>query len=209
MPPATTEKRGSRAAQKEARPKEIVEAALSVFACDGFAGARLDDVADKVGISKGTIYLYFDTKEDLFKACVRETLGAHLAGTRDLAAKFEGNTADLLRQIVTGIGNRLAKGDFRTILILLISEGKRFPELTSFYQTEIIGPGLDVLRAVIQRGIDRGEFRKTGLLDFPMLIMSPIVMSVIWTHLFTDMSPLDIDVVLETHLDTLLDGLCT
>ena len=201
-------KRGSRAAQKEARPKEIVEAALEVFARDGFAGTRLDDVAEKVGISKGTIYLYFDTKEDLFKACVRETVGAHLAGTRDLAANFEGVTADLLYEIVRGLGNRFTQGGFKTILILMISEGQRFPELVSFYYEEIISSGLQMLRSVIQRGIDRGEFRDNGLSDYPQLLVSPMMMSVIWNHLFAPKGgSLDIEEVLTTHVDTLLEGL--
>ena len=205
---AAQKKRGSRAAQKEARPKEIVEAALEVFARGGFAGTRLDDVAEKIGISKGTIYLYFDTKEDLFKACVRETVGAHIAGTRDLATQFEGNTADLLYEIVRGLGNRLTQGGFQTILILMISEGKRFPELVSFYYDEIISSGLQILRAVIQRGIDRGEFRDNGLSAYPQLLVSPMMMSVIWNHLFAPMGgPLDTDAVLKTHVDTLLDGL--
>ncbi len=205
---AAQKKRGSRAAQKEARPKEIVEAALEVFARGGFAGTRLDDVAEKIGISKGTIYLYFDTKEDLFKACVRVTVGAHIAGTRDLATQFEGNTADLLYEIVRGLGNRLTQGGFQTILILMISEGKRFPELVSFYYDEIISSGLQILRAVIQRGVDRGEFRDNGLSAYPQLLVSPMMMSVIWNHLFAPMGgPLDTDAVLKTHVDTLLDGL--
>ncbi len=209
MAEATTQKKqGIRAAQKEARPREIVEAALEIFARDGFAGTRLDDVAEKVGISKGTIYLYFDTKEELFKACVRETIGAHLTDTRTMAAQFEGDTADLLYEIVQGLGHRLTKGGFQTILILMISEGKRFPELVSFYFDEIISSGLQLLRTVIQRGIDRGEFRETSLTDYPQLLVSPVMMSVIWNHLFASKGgPLDVEKVLRTHVDTLLDGL--
>ncbi|MDG2320118.1 MAG: TetR/AcrR family transcriptional regulator [Rhodospirillaceae bacterium] len=207
MSGAVLDKKNARAAQKEARPKEIVDAALAVFARDGFAGARLDDVAEKVGISKGTIYLYFDTKEELFKACVRETVGAHIAGSRDFAASYEGATSGLLRELVGRIGDRMSKGDFRTILLLLISESSRFPELVSFYHTEIISSGLEVLSAVIQRGVDSGEFRKTGLETYPMLLISPLIMSVIWNHLFSSMRQLDVDVVLKAHLDTILDGL--
>lgn len=211
MTKATAQKKqGIRAAQKEARPREIVQAALEIFARDGFAGTRLDDVADRVGISKGTIYLYFDTKEELFKACVRETVGAHIKGTRELAAHFEGDTSDLLYEIVQGLGAQLTQGGFQTILILMISEGKRFPELASFYFDEILSSGLEVLRAVIQRGIDRGEFRDNGLSDYPQLLASPVLMSVIWNRLFAAKGgALEIETLLKTHVDTMLNGLKT
>jgi len=205
---AVQKSKGIRATQKEARPREIVEAALEVFARDGFAGARLDDVADRAGISKGTIYLYFDTKEDLFKACVRETVGAHIKGTQELAAHFAGSTPDLFRQIVQGIGKRLTQKDFQTILILMISEGKRFPELASFYFEEIISNGLKLLKSVVQRGIDRGEFRDNGLSNSPQLLVSPVIMSVIWNHLFAkEGGRLDVERLLKTHVDTLLHGM--
>ncbi|NKB43686.1 MAG: TetR family transcriptional regulator [Alphaproteobacteria bacterium] len=207
MPATAAQKKGTRAAQKEARPKEIVEAALAIFARDGFAGTRLEDVAERVGISKGTIYLYFENKEELFKACVRETLGSHVKETMELAAAFDGPTPDLLREIVRRISGRLTKPAYRTILLLLISEGQRFPELVSFYHSEIIGPGAEGLGGVIQRGIDRGEFKETGLSKFPMMLMSPVIASVIWNHLFGDDVEIDPSEALQTHLDTMLDGL--
>ncbi len=201
------QKKGIRAAQKEARPKEIVESALAIFARDGFAGTRLEDVAERVGISKGTIYLYFDNKEELFKACVRETVGAHIQQTMQMAATFEGSTSDLLREIFRRVSATLSKPGYRTILILLISEGQRFPELVSFYHSEMIGPGIEGLRAVIKRGVASGEFRDTGLSDFPMMLMSPVIASVIWTHLFSKVGDFDFNAALQTHLDTMMDGL--
>lgn len=207
MPQAALARKGTRAAQKEARPREIVDAALAIFAKDGFAGTRLDDVAEMAGISKGTIYLYFKTKEDLFKACVRETLGAHLTDTQARAHTFEGDTADLLREIASGIGQRLSQGDYRTILILLISEGPRFPELVSFYLAEIIKPGIEILSAVIRRGVDRGEFKETGLSEFPMLLISPVMMTMIWNHLFSEYRTIDLEDALQTHLNTIIEGL--
>lgn len=200
-------KKGVRAAQKEARPKEIVEAALAVFARDGFAGTRLEDVAERVGISKGTIYLYFENKEEVFKACVRETIGSHLKETMAMATRFEGSTADLLREIFRRISSSLSLPAYRTILLLLISEGQRFPELVSFYYEELLGPGVEGLGAIIQRGVDRGEFRDTGLAAYPMLIMSPVIASVIWNHLFSDKKSFALKDALQAHLDTVLDGL--
>lgn len=207
MPETKTQKKGSRAAQKEARPGEIVQAALTIFARDGFAGARLDDVADQVGISKGTIYLYFKNKEELFKACVQDTVGVHLAATQEFAANFEGDTADLLRQVVNSVSERLFQDSYRTILLLLISEGQRFPELVSFYYEEILSNGLEVLRGIIARGIERGEFRDTGMATYPMLLMSPVMASFIWNHLFSDRQRLELPALLDIHLETMLDGL--
>lgn len=207
MPATAAPKKGTRAAQKEARPKEIVEAALAIFARDGFAGTRLEDVAERVGISKGTIYLYFENKEELFKACVRETVGSHIKKTMEMAATFEGSTSDLLREIFRRVSINLSKPGYRTILILLISEGPRFPELVNFYYSEMLAPGIEGLRAVIQRGVASGEFRDTGLSDYPMMLMSPVMASVIWKHLFSEKGDFDMNTVLQAHLDTMMDGL--
>lgn len=207
MPATAASKKGTRAAQKEARPKEIVESALAIFARDGFAGTRLEDVAERVGISKGTIYLYFDNKEELFKACVRETVGYNIQKMREMKATFEGSTSDLLQEIFRRVSTNLSKPGYRTILILLISEGQRFPELVNFYHSEVLGPGIEGLRAVIQRGVESGEFRDTGLSDYPMMLMSPIIASVIWTHLFSKKEGIDINAALQAHLDTMMDGL--
>jgi AcrR family transcriptional regulator len=179
---ATARKKGVRAAQKEARPGEIAAAALKLFARDGFAGTRLEEVAKRAGISKGTIYLYFDTKEDLFKACVRETVGTHLAETTEIAATF-------------------------TILLLMISEGKRFPELVNFYHAEVLSQGLAMLTKILERGVERSELRKTAVMDFPMLLMSPAIMYVIWDHLFGAHKKLDLSDVLHAHLDAMLEGI--
>ena len=200
-------KKGIRAAQKEARPKEIVDAALVIFARDGFAGTRLEDVAERVGISKGTIYLYFENKEEVFKACVRQTIGAKLQETMAMAASYKGSTADLLREIFRRMSAQLSQPDYRTILLLLISEGQRFPELVSFYYEEMLSPGIEGLSAIIQRGVDSGEFRDTGLAQYPMLMMSPIIASVIWNHLFSKQKSFELKDALQTHLDTMLEGL--
>ena len=207
MSPLETQKKGIRAAQKEARPREIVEAALAIFARDGFAGTRLEDVAERVGISKGTIYLYFENKEELFKACVRETLGSHLQQTMEMAATFEGSTSDLLREVFRRVSAMLSQHAYRTILLLLISEGQRFPELVSFYHAEVLAPGVRGLKAVLQRGVESGEFNDTGLSEFPMMLMSPVIASVIWNHLFGKFTPIDLEVAMSTHLNTMLDGL--
>lgn len=207
MAEAKAQKKGVRAAQKEARPREIVDAALLIFARDGFAGTRLEDVAEQVGISKGTIYLYFENKEELFKACVRETVGQHITATQELAARYEGSTSNLLREIVKQISARLSNDNYRTILLMLISEGQRFPELVSFYFDEILSPGLEGLRAVIARGVQRGEFRDTGLTNYPMLMMSPVIASVVWNHLFGTRETLDLADLLNVHLESMLGGL--
>jgi len=204
---ATAQAKGVRAAQKEARPGEIVEAALEVFARDGFAGARLEEVAKRVGISKGTIYLYFDTKEELFKACVRETIGRHVTETSEMAAQFTGSTADLMQEIVSRLADRFFQPQYRTIMLLMISEGRRFPELVNFYYDEVLSTGLKALRGVLERGIARGELRESALSDYPMLLMSPVMMTLIWNHLFGSHSEIDIEKALQAYFDAVLNGL--
>ncbi len=205
--PSQGSAKGVRAAQKEARPGEIVEAALEVFARDGFAGTRLEEVAKRAGISKGTIYLYFDTKEDLFKACVRETIGRHVAETSEMAAQFTGATHDLIEEIVVRLASRLSQPQYKTILLLMISEGPRFPELVEFYYGEILSPGLAALQGVLDRGVARGELRQSALTDYPMLLMSPVIMTVIWNHLFGSQTEIELKKVLRAHFDAVLNGL--
>jgi AcrR family transcriptional regulator len=207
--PAARSAKGVRAAQKEARPGEIVAAALEVFARDGFAGTRLEEVARRVGISKGTIYLYFDTKEDLFKACVSETIGRHVAETSEMAAQFSGSTADLVEEIVNRLASRLSQPQYRTILILMISEGPRFPELVEFYYEEVLLPGLTALKGVLDRGIARGELREPAVTSYPMLLMSPVIMTVIWNHLFGSRTEIALKELLKAHFDAFLNGIKT
>src|SRR3954468_5200195 len=146
--------------RKDARVPEILDAALACFAEKGFAGTRMDDIATRASISKGTIYLYFDSKEALFKALARASIGAQLGLVRSQVAAYEGSAASLLRFVIGAIGNFAATSDRVVLGRVLLAEAGNFPELAEFWRREIIDQGLGLMESIIRRGQDSGEFRK-------------------------------------------------
>lgn len=193
--------------RKDARPGEILAAALAEFAANGFAATRLDDVAKRAGITKGTIYLYFDGKEALFRALLKQEAGRELDALDDLLAAYDGPADSLLRTLVTESGRRFLQSDLRHLLRLLIAEGPKFPDLLAFHHAEIISRGRQLITRVIRYGIDRGEFRDNGLTRFPQVIVAGPMLLVIWQALFADIEALDAPAYLDTLTDTLLHGL--
>ncbi|HET8727991.1 MAG TPA: TetR/AcrR family transcriptional regulator [Alphaproteobacteria bacterium] len=193
--------------RKEERPQEIVDAALKEFAINGYAATRLDDVARRAGISKGTIYLYFGSKEELFKAVVRKSVVPQLERVEDLLAAFDGTAEALIRLQITTLQRAILETEVRDIVRLIIAEAATFPDLAEFYFHEVIERGKGILGRTIAFGVARGEFRDTGLAAFPQLLVAPVVMALIWKTLFERHDPLDLDGLIETHLDLLLNGL--
>ncbi len=145
--------------RKDARPAELLAAALELFVEKGYAGTRLDDVAHRAGVSKGTLYLYFENKEDLFKAVVRESVVERITETADEIERFEGTSDALLEHVVrrwwTEYGDKTAGG----ISKLMMAESSNFPEIARFFLEEVIEPWHALLATAIRRGIERGEFR--------------------------------------------------
>jgi AcrR family transcriptional regulator len=200
--------RPRRSRRKEARPTEILSAALDLFAERGFAATKLDDVAEAAGIGKGTIYLYFATKEDLFKAAVRQEVLPNLDHIETLMAAYEGSSADLIRWIVR---RQIALLDSNLIAIpkLIVTEAGNFPELARFYVDEVLKRSIPLLTGIIERGIARGEFRPLEPKSVLPLLGAPFLLMILWKHSlgrYTDIA-LDPEAVLETHLDILLRGL--
>lgn len=195
--------------RKEARPQEILDAALAVFAEKGFAAARMDDIAAQAGVTKGTIYLYFDSKEAVFKTLVRESIGDTLGRVVDAANSFEGHAADLLRLILRTIGQFMRTSDRVVLPKIVISEFGNFPELARFYREEVVEKGLAALGSVIARGIARGEFRAVVPEHAARLCIAPILLAAVWRTTFatTDTRPYDLEGLIETHIDVLLRGL--
>lgn len=189
------------------RPEDILHAALAEFIAKGYAGTRLDDVARRAGISKGLVYVYFDTKEELFKAVIRKFLVPHvemLQGEIDTSqlpseALLRGPVLDLMKQVVSS--------QIHELIRLLIAEGPRHPDLTAFYYEEVVSRGMGLVEAIIDRGVARGEFRPTPLRDFPQLVIAPMLMAVVWKLLMERHRPLDTEKVLETHIALLLQFL--
>ncbi|MBV9990932.1 MAG: TetR/AcrR family transcriptional regulator [Alphaproteobacteria bacterium] len=195
--------------RKQARPPEILEAALKVFAEKGYAGARMEDIAQRAGVTKGTIYLYFESKEAVFKTLVRDTIGATLATVSDGARGFQGSARELIRFALTAMGNLLATSDRVVLPKIIIAESGNFPELARFYRDEIIERGLGLMSGFIERGIAQGEFRRVPVEHAVRLCIAPVLLGAIWRVTFArfDETPYDYQGLIDTHLDVLFRGL--
>ena len=192
---------------KEGRTEDILEAALAAFSATGFAATRLDDVAERAGISKATIYLYFKNKEDLFEGVVRRWIVPPVRQIEDLAGRDDVSAEDLIRAQIRTFYRDLVGTRLRLIMRLMVAEGERFPHLVDFYYTNVIQRGLAALSRAIQRGIDRGEFRPTAAVDLPQAIAGPAILAALWKLLFDAHKPLDLDALCEAHLDVVMRGL--
>jgi TetR/AcrR family transcriptional regulator len=198
--------------RKEARPGELLEAALDLFVEKGFAATRSEEVAARAGVSKGTLFLYFPTKEELFKAVVRENISGRFKEWNDEFLTFEGSTPDMVRYCMKVWWERLGATRASGITKLIMSEARNFPELAAFYQQEVIKPGQDLIRRILQRGIDRGEFRVLDL-DYAIFsITAPMIFLVMMKHslgaCMPQDHPLDPQRYLTSQVETLLHGLC-
>ena len=195
--------------RKDERPQEIVEAALAEFTEKGFAGARLEDVASRAGVSKGLPYLYFKTKEELFKAVLKTFIKPGFDALIGQIGKTDHSSEEFLRGPFLKFLQEFAKSRRALVVRLMVAEGHKHPELTRFHMENVIEPGIEALQQLIDRGVERGEFHETPLRDFPQLLIAPVLMSVIWRTLFERHRHLDTDALLETHVGLILDAICT
>jgi TetR/AcrR family transcriptional regulator len=190
--PAQTaaERPEKRERRKEARPGELLAAALDLFVEKGFAATRAEEVAQRAGVSKGTLFLYFPSKEELFKAVVREFLSSAISDALEDLPKHQGSSSELVRMTMLRsweeYGNTKASG----ITKLMMSEANNFPELAHFYQSEVIVPAYKLLQKVIQRGIDSGEFRPVDVQYATFSMLGPIMFLVMWKHSMKDCCPM-------------------
>ncbi|AVP57889.1 TetR/AcrR family transcriptional regulator [Pulveribacter suum] len=172
-PPDTpTTRRGRR---KEARPGELLAAALDLFVEKGFAATRVDEVAAHAGVSKGTLFLYFPSKEELFKAVVRENISGRFAEWDVELEGFTGTSSELLRYCFQTWWERVGATKASGLAKLMLSEANNFPELAHFYRQEVVEPGHDLVRRILQRGMDRGEFRTVDLEHAVYLVLAPLM----------------------------------
>jgi AcrR family transcriptional regulator len=209
-PQAKNEPRFER--RKDARPGEILDAALDLFVEKGFAATRLEDVAQRAGVSKGTVYLYFDSKEDLFKAVIRSGMVRAIEEAERRVAAYSGSAADLLRELYTAWWQNIGGTKLAGIPKLMISEAQNFPDLARFYYEEVIQRGSQLFARTIERGIERGEFRRVNVDHTVRAMVSPLIMRAILEHSFLPCAgPEDFDVpaYFEHTLGLVLDGLRT
>lgn len=205
---ARGEPRQQRRRRKEARPSELVAAALELFVERGFAATRLDDIAARAGVSKGTLYLYFDSKEALFKAVVEEAIVPTLAAAEQWMAQHRGPAAEMLRELVFGWWEQIGDTRLAGIPKLIIAESRNFPELAQFYHDRVIARGRRLLDLVLRRGIESGEFRQMDIETSIDLIIAPMLMLVVWRHSLCvcgrDINP---DTYLCTHVAMLISAI--
>ena len=197
--------------RKEARPGELLDAALDLFVEKGFAATRAEEVAARAGVSKGTLFLYFQSKEELFKAVVRENISGHFKEWNEEFVAFEGNSAEMLRYCMNTWWDRVGATKASGITKLMMSEAGNFPELAMFYQQEVIQPGQALIRRVLQRGIDRGEFRPMDL-DYAIYsVIAPVTFLMLAKHsaavCVQNTTELDPKKYIATQLDNLLTGM--
>jgi TetR/AcrR family transcriptional regulator len=198
--------------RKEARPGELLDAALDLFVEKGFAATRAEEVAARAGVSKGTLFLYFPSKEELFKAVVRENISGRFQEWNQEFERFEGNTPDMLRYCLKVWWERIGASRASGITKLIISEARNFPDIAAFYQQEVIKPGQALIRKILQRGVDRGEFRVLDLEYALFSVTAPMMFLIMMKHSLgacvPQDYPLDPERYITSQVETLLHGLC-
>jgi AcrR family transcriptional regulator len=202
----------TRQRRKQARPQELLDAAMALFSEKGFAAARAEEVAQRAGVSKGTLYLYYPSKEELFKAVVRQNLSSLIAEGQEIAAQFEGSSSELLKFLLHTWWDRLGNTPAAAIHKIVLSEVRNFPELAQFYTDEVIVPADALFCSCVQRGIARGEFRPMPLHEVAHALMAPVIFLAIHRHSFGACPvergvPIDPCAVLDAHLELVLRGL--
>jgi AcrR family transcriptional regulator len=185
----------------------IRSAALDLFSAKGFYATRLEDVAAAAGIAKGTIYLYFPSKQDLLEAIVAATIGATLAEVEQAVAASPAPASELLRLMVRAMAAGVQDPDRRRVLHLVLSEGARFPAIAQFYHREIISRGLRLIRIIIAKGQASGEFVTDEPARFPQLVIAPALVAAIWSVVFAPIEQLDVPAMMEAHVELLLRAL--
>jgi AcrR family transcriptional regulator len=168
--------------RKEARPQELLDAALALFGEKGFAATRTDDVAERAGVSKGTLYLYYPSKEELLKAVISQRLSSEIAAGAAKAAEFNGPTAVMLTQLLTTWWQEVFDRPVSAIFKIVVTEVRNFPEIGEFYVREVVEPSKQLIGSIIARGIARGEFRPVDVPSVVMSLILPMVMLCLHKH---------------------------
>ncbi len=215
MPSTVSSKRApapkQRTRRKQARPGELVAAALALFVEKGYAATSAEEIAQRAGVSKGTLFLYFQSKEELFKAVVRENISSALREAFDEVRAWTGSTADLVPHLMLQWWQRYGNMPAGGITKLMMSEARNFPSLASFYQQEVVLPAQELIRLTLQRGIRHGEFRRVDV-DYALYaILSPIMFLIMWKHSLGACMPadavIDPEKCLRTQADIVVRGL--
>ena len=192
--------------RKDARPAEILAAGIKEFAQFGFERARLDRIAEVAGISKGTIYLYYTSKEALFLAAVEEHIISVMAENETVLEDFEGTTSEMLTRLLRSVYDRFIEGEAQTLFHILVTEGSRIPTIVSSYHDMTIKRGSVLLRRILERGLTRGEVADTAILDNPHVLIAPVIFFALHSMMISDIETLDFDRYFEAHVELVLNG---
>lgn len=202
---------GVRQRRKAARPHELLEAALTLFVEKGLAATRAEEVAKLAGVSKGTLYLYYPSKDELFKAVVRAYLTQVIAEGHELVDQYEGNTSDLLHLLAHTWWSRVGASKASGLLVLIMAEARNFPELAQFYVDEVVAPSHALLARAVQRGTDRSEFRPMDVTSVVHALIAPVQFLILYRQCTSVCTanpvPLDPERFMTTQIELLLRGL--
>jgi AcrR family transcriptional regulator len=193
----------ARKVSAEARRQSILKAALTVFAAHGFEAARLDDVAARAGVAKGTLYLYFQDKAALFEALVRNAVSPLLEHMRRIAAAPDISPLQALETFFAVFEKEVLGTERKLLLRLIMAEGPRFPAIAEFYYREVVSHGLTMMCALAKRAASEGAFATDAAVRYPQLVVAPLLVAVLWDGLFAKIDPLDVRGLLEAHLEVL------
>jgi len=200
----------ARLRRKEARPLELLDAALALFVEHGFAATRIEDVAARAGVSKGTLYLYYPSKEELLKEVIRHKVVNQIAEGMDVIRQFEGSSAELLALMLRLWWERIGETPAGGIVKLMMCEVRNFPEIAQFYVQEVIAPSNQMMAQMVQRGVESGEFRSIDVQKVVSALVGPLVFLALNKHSLGACSVghlLDARAVIEAQIDLALNGL--
>ena len=197
--------------RKETRPAELIESAFEEFVTRGFAATRLEDIAKRAGCTKGTIFLYFPSKEELFKEMVRQVMLPYLAEAEQVVEHHQGTMRDLLADLLRRRFERMMNSKLSGVLKLVFAEVGHFPDIARFYHDEIISRSHRMISSVLQRGVELGEFRAHDTANVARMAVAPLMLAALWRHTFaphTDQA-IDPNAYFEASLEVLLRGIAS
>ena len=200
---AAAERSGARAKRSAERRDAILAAALDEFAARGFAATRLDDVAKRADVAKGTIYLHFADKETLFEELIRLELGP-VVGALERASHADISLRQVTDQLIEVFVREIFETRRKDVIRLVLTEGPRFPKLAEFYYREVISRAMGAIRVILRRAHERGELKTDALARFPQLLPAPGIVAIVWSGLFDRFEPLDVRAMMRAHFEVLL-----
>lgn len=197
--------------RKDARPQELLDAALALFVEKGFAATRSEEVATRAGVAKGTLYRYYPSKDELFKAVVRDNLSVHIAESAAQAAQYQGPIAELMRHMMQAWWSKVGHGNAGVVCKIMMVEARNFPELARFYVDEVIRPSQSLVGGLVERGIRSGEFRAVPVEATVHMLIAPMLHLLLHEHSFGEHDccheGMSAEALLDAQIALLLHGL--